>query len=101
MQSTEVPTPSSTEQPDRVYEFGVGVLRTAVPSGWGAAVGWLADHGVTLPGDARLAVQWVLVIAATAVWYAGWHRIEHLLPPWLTRLLLGSNTPPRYTGHGG
>lgn len=79
---------------DPVFEYGVSLLRTAAPSIWGWIGTELVSLGVQLP-DAYgpTAVTVVLAVA----WYAIWHKIEHLLPAWATRLVLGANTAPRYS----
>lgn len=81
---------------DRVFEWGVGLLRLAVPSAWGGAVAWAGTHGLHLPDLVVTGIQWGLMVATSAGWYAAWHAIEAKLPPWATRLVLGSNTAPRY-----
>lgn len=78
------------------------ILRTIVPYLWGTFIGWaLALVPVLEPlradlmayGDA--AVPIIAVILATA-WYALWRWLEKKLPPWLTRVLLGSALAPTY-----
>lgn len=93
MPATEVQAPAA---PDRVFEYGVSLLRLGVPSAWGGAVAWGSSHGLHVPDAVAMGVQWAVMLVATAGWYAGWHAVEGHLPAWLTRLLLGSNTPPRY-----
>lgn len=82
---------------ERLFTYGVALLRTTVPTLWGGALGWLATLGVHLPAQVTHAVQWLLMSMAVAAWYAVWHWVEGRLPPWLTRLVLGANTSPRYT----
>lgn len=99
--ASDTRTPAETQQPaqdqrDRVFEAGVSVLRMAVPTVWGGAVAWLAARGLHVPDVVAEGVQWGVMVATTAAWYASWHRIEEHLPPWLTRLVLGSNTAPSY-----
>ncbi|MCU6481305.1 hypothetical protein [Arthrobacter sp. A2-55] len=78
------------------------ILRTIVPYLWGTFIGWaLALVPVLEPlradllayGDA--AVPIIAVVLATA-WYALWRWLEGKLPPWLTRILLGSALAPTY-----
>ncbi|GAA2772710.1 hypothetical protein [Saccharopolyspora taberi] len=73
-------------------------LRTTVPAVWAALVayavtagapGWLVDA----LGDAGPTLVVPLVLAAV---YAGLRRLEPHMPPWLTRIVLGSNVPPTY-----
>jgi hypothetical protein len=79
-------------------------LRTAVPILWGSLVVWFAEtlpnvnaflESVGIDLDSPGTVLWVSG-AAIALWYALFRKIEPHLPPWLTRLVLGSNQTPRY-----
>ncbi|MER7009882.1 hypothetical protein ABT324_00440 [Saccharopolyspora sp. NPDC000359] len=75
-------------------------LRTIVPAAWSALVAYLVTAGapawITGPlGDAGPTLVVPIVLAAI---YAGLRAVEQYLPAWLTRLLLGSNTPPNYNG---
>ncbi|MBB5155456.1 hypothetical protein [Saccharopolyspora phatthalungensis] len=45
-------------------------------------------------GDAGATIVVPLVLALV---YAGLRKLEPHLPPWATRVLLGSNTPPTYS----
>jgi len=76
----------------------VSWLRTIVPALWAGAIGWLV--GLGLPTSITTAVdglgQMVLIPAALAIVYPLLRAVEAKLPPWLTRLLLGSNQPPSY-----
>lgn len=76
-------------------------LRTFVPALWGTFVAWLL---LQLPGipepvvmflqsDAPVALFTGLVILA---WYWVARKLEVFLPPWLTRIILGSNLTPEY-----
>ena len=73
-------------------------LRTVVPVFWASAIGWVA--GLGLPASVTTAVdglgQMVLIPAALMVVYPALRAVEAKLPPWATRLLLGSNWPPNY-----
>ncbi|MFF0148730.1 hypothetical protein ATK36_5947 [Amycolatopsis sulphurea] len=77
-------------------------LRTVVPGIWAAIVAWLVTLG--LPASAT---DWlsglgnqVLVPLVLALVYALLRGLEPAMPPWLTRLLLGSNRPPAYAPGG-
>ncbi len=76
----------------------VSWLRTVVPGLWALVIGWLV--GLGLPDSVTGAVdglgRMVLIPAALAVVYPLLRAVEARMPPWLTRLLLGSNQPPRY-----
>ncbi|PKW19849.1 hypothetical protein [Saccharopolyspora spinosa] len=73
-------------------------LRTVVPAAWSTLVACLVTAGapawLTAPlGDAQDVLVVPLVLAAV---YAGLRKAEPHLPPWATRVLLGSNTSPTY-----
>ncbi|HET6286364.1 MAG TPA: hypothetical protein VFG15_06400 [Amycolatopsis sp.] len=76
----------------------VSWLRTIVPGLWAVAIAWVA--GLGLPDSVTSAVdglgQMVLIPAVLAVVYPLMRAVEAKLPPWATRLLLGSNQPPNY-----
>lgn len=73
-------------------------LRTYVPIFWGALVTFLVTNlgeGVSFLGSESVVLGITgLVIAG---WYFVWRKVESHLPPWLTRLVLGSNKQPTYT----
>lgn len=86
---------------------GASILRTAVPSLWGAVVaavlGWALP---LLPGEVGQAFADVLssdvvlsmfVVIAIAAWYAIARWLERRLPDWLTRVVLGSAAAPSYS----
>ncbi|MFD2468065.1 DUF6519 domain-containing protein [Amycolatopsis silviterrae] len=77
-------------------------LRTVVPGLWSALVAWLVSLG--LPGSVTDAVaglgNQVIVPLVLAVVYALLRGLEAQMPPWLTRILLGSNRPPSYAETG-
>jgi hypothetical protein len=76
----------------------VSLLRTVVPVVWGSAIAWLLTV-VALPAPVTgfLTNQTdVVVVVAIAAWYAGFRWLEPKLPPWLTRIVLGSNQTPTY-----
>lgn len=93
-----------TEPASNVRDIGVSIIRTIVPSAWGAALAWLASQIPALepvlnqPGMTGLGA----VLAATLIglWYALFRSIESKLPAWLTVLVLGSNRPPTYLVDG-
>jgi hypothetical protein len=71
-----------------------------VPGLWATLVAWLVSFG--LPASMT---DWlgglgnqVMVPIVLAIVYALLRRLEPLMPPWLTRLLIGSNRPPSYAG---
>lgn len=83
---------------NRLGDRLVSWLRTIVPGLWALGIAWLA--GLGLPDSVTGAMdglgQMVLIPAALAVVYPALRAVEAKLPPWLTRLLLGSNQPPSY-----
>lgn len=97
-------------QPDErkaLSDRAVATLRTAVPALWGtlvaALLGVLAGH---LPADVHATVASLLgsdvvlavvVSSVIAAWYWLWRRVEHRLPLWLVRAVLGSAKTPTYT----
>ena len=87
------------DQPN-VLDVGVSIIRTVVPSLWGAALTWLATQIPALepvlnqPG--MVGLGGVLAVALIALWYTLFRSIEKKLPAWLTVLVLGSNRPPTY-----
>lgn len=78
-------------------------LRTYVPVLWGAFITWLV---ATLPWIPQGLQDWLtsgevvlaVGVVVTALWYALWKWLEPRLPAWLTRLLMGSNQTPTYSG---
>ncbi|MEV5543129.1 hypothetical protein AB0L13_40540 [Saccharopolyspora shandongensis] len=73
-------------------------LRTVVPAAWSALVAYLVTLGASAwlvdgLGDAGPMLVVPFVLAAV---YALLRWAEPHLPPWLTRIVLGSNTPPTY-----
>jgi hypothetical protein len=86
--------------PDNATDFGVSWIRTAVPVAWGSFLTWVASQ---VPGlepvlnqPAAVGFSVVLVGVLTAAWYALMRKLEPMLPPWLTRFVLGANRRPTY-----
>jgi hypothetical protein len=88
-------------------QFLLSFVRTAVPAAWGAVVAWLLGQGWITPEMAEEIGGWsvgitaALVLASTAAWYAVARWLEPHLPAWLTRIVLGANTPPTYVDQAG
>jgi len=82
------------------------VLRTAVPSWWGALVAWLLALAVgRLPEEITTALAALLdseparalaVAVVITAWYVVWRWLEPRTPDWLVRLALGSFRTPSY-----
>jgi hypothetical protein len=76
-------------------------IRTVLPGAWSVLVLWLVSLGLPqtwadwLASD-QVVTQVVQIVSLAAV-YAVTRWVEPLLPDWLTRVLLGSATPPTYT----
>jgi hypothetical protein len=81
---------------DQVSDYALGLIRTVVPTLWGALAAWGVAAGVHLPAAADVYGPAILAFLLASVWYAVWHAVERKLPPWATRLVLGANTEPRY-----
>ena len=81
----------------------VSLLRTFVPTAWGAVIGFLLPYLPWLPEPvaawlASEAVVAFVVGLAIVAWYAVWRWAEPKVPAWLVRLVLGSSKTPSYAG---
>lgn len=85
--------------PTSLSDFVVSLLRTWVPLAWGAIVTWLTTWGLLTDELATQAQAFAvpLVGIVSALWYMTMRLAETHLPPWLTRLVLGSNKNPVYS----
>ncbi|MGW1680567.1 hypothetical protein [Saccharopolyspora sp. NPDC002376] len=77
-------------------------LRTIVPAAWSALVAYLVTLGapdwlVNALGDAGPTLAVPMILGTV---YAGLRALEPRMPAWLTRIVLGSNTPPIYSSAG-
>jgi len=88
---------TTPEAPASVKDWGLSWIRTGVPLLWGYLLTLVAtrfpDVHALLDNPQVLAA---VVGAVTLLWYAIMRKIEHRLPPWLTRFVLGANTAPQY-----
>jgi len=88
---------TTPEPPASVKDWGLSWIRTGVPLLWGYLLTLVAtrfpDVHALLENPQVLAA---VVGAVTLLWYAIMRKIEHRLPPWLTRFVLGANTAPQY-----
>jgi hypothetical protein len=93
----EEETMTPPEPPASVKDWGLSWIRTGVPILWGYLLTLLATRfpevHALLDNPQVLAA---VVGAVTLVWYGLMRKIEHRLPPWLTRFVLGANTAPQY-----
>lgn len=89
-----------TEPTPNVRDIGVSIIRTVVPSLWGAGLTWVASQVPALEPVLNQSGMTGLgaVLAATLIglWYAFFRSIEAKLPAWLTVLVLGFHRPPSY-----
>lgn len=98
------PLPSEqADSPESVRTRGLSLIRTYVPTLWGAALTWAATQVPALEpalnSPAALGVGAFLVALLTSVWYTVMRWVEPRLPAWLTIIVLGSNArPAAYTG---
>lgn len=86
------------EQPASVKDWGLSWIRTGVPILWGYLLTFVAAR---LPEvhdllTANPYLPGLITGLVALIWYALMRRVEHHLPAWLTRFVLGANTPPRY-----
>lgn len=79
-------------------------LRTLVPVWWGLVVAWAlsqwpnlgqALHDLGIDPNSAAARAAVIGVCIWA-WDYLWKRVEHVLPAWLTRIVVGSNKTPTY-----
>ena len=77
-------------------------LRTAVPVLWGSVASFLLQYVATDLSEpiANALYSEQASIAVTAivifVWYWVWGKVNHLVPDWLSKLVLGSEKEPTY-----
>jgi len=88
---------TTPEAPASVKDWGLSWIRTGVPILWGYALTFLATRVPDLYALLNQPqVQAAVVGAVALLWYAIMRKIEHKLPAWLTRFVLGANTAPTY-----
>lgn len=80
----------------------VKYLRTAVPVLWGSVASFIlqfaaADLSEPL-NDALHSEPVSLAVTAIVIflWYWIWGKVNHLVPDWLSKLVLGSEKEPTY-----
>lgn len=81
---------------DQLSAVVVSVIRTVVPSAWGAVIAWLLLHIPALSALSEQASLFgeILTVATIGAWYALWRKIEPRLPAWLRGLTLGLALAP-------
>ncbi|MFI0469309.1 hypothetical protein ACH347_34990 [Saccharopolyspora sp. 5N102] len=77
-------------------------LRTIVPAAWSSVIAALVTAGAPTwltdsLGDVGPTLAVPMILGAV---YAGLRALEPRMPAWLTRIVLGSNTPPVYSSAG-
>lgn len=82
----------------------ISVVRTLVFGAWVLGLGWVMSKfaipevfRVQVDGLGQLVITWLLM----SVLYPLLRKTEAKLPPWLTRILLGSNKTPTYIDQAG
>lgn len=73
-------------------DYLVSIIRTLVPAGVGAFLGWLASQGITLGETDSAGLTAACIAIATAAYYAAARAAEQSRQPWLAaigRFLLG------------
>jgi hypothetical protein len=95
--------PEVHENPDSLRNRGLSLIRTYVPTLWGAVLTWAATQlpvlEPALNSEAALGVGAFLVALLTSLWYTLMRWLEPKLPAWLTVIVLGANArPAAYTG---
>jgi hypothetical protein len=97
-------TNRTAEAAAKVRNWGISVLRTAVPVAWGYILTWVATNVpavADIVADPRAqAVSALITGALTVAWYALMRWLEPRLPGWFTVLVLGWNVAPKYTVFG-
>lgn len=92
---TNPPTPTPS-----LRDIGISIIRTVVPTAWGAALTWVASQvpmfADALNAPAAVGFAGVLVAVLTTAWYSLMRSLESRLPAWLTVLVLGANRAPVY-----
>lgn len=90
------------ERPNNLRDYGVSVIRTAVPAAWGYFLTWVATQvpalADTLNDPSAVGVSGFAVLVLTTAWYLLMRWLEPKLPAWLTVLVLGANARPSYGG---
>ncbi|MBB5153288.1 glycoside hydrolase domain-containing protein [Saccharopolyspora phatthalungensis] len=100
-QNSQGQNPAPGEQPGGLAGYLVSLIRTVLPSAWGALIAWLVSTRL-LPTDigeqAQTLATTVLVPVAGALVYgaARWRETRPGLPQSLGNLLLGSTRAPSY-----
>ena len=88
---------TTPEPPVSVKDWGLSWIRTGVPILWGYVLTFLATRIPDLYAVLNNPqVQAAVVGAVALLWYAIMRKVEHRLPAWLTRFVLGANTAPQY-----
>lgn len=85
-------------------DYLTSVLRTVVPTAWGALIAWLVGSSLLPATLETQASGFGVVVAAVAigVYYAlvRWLETQPWFPAWLAALLLGGGRPPEYRTPG-
>lgn len=84
-------------------DYASSVIRTIVPAVWGTALAWLVSVGVLDQAAADgpgVAVGGFLVTICIGGFYivARWLETQKWFPRWVSGILFGTSTAPRYLG---
>lgn len=77
-------------------DYIVSILRTIIPSLWGAGLAWLITRVPALEPvrDQLVGLGLILVAVCIGGYYALIRKLEPHLPDWLGRILIGSSRQP-------
>lgn len=89
---------TTPEPPASVKDWGLSWIRTGVPILWGYFLTFVAAR---LPDVHELLtanpyLPGLVTGLVALLWYGVMRKVEHRLPAWLTRFVLGANTAPQY-----
>lgn len=89
-----------TKETKTIGDYAASWIRTTVPILWGVL---LTQITIRIPcvhdflqSQQIIGLGVAIAGAITTAWYSLWRKIEPKLPPWMTRIVLGSNTTPIY-----
>lgn len=88
---------TTSETPPSLRDWGLSWIRTGVPILWGYLLTFLASRAPAVHElVANPYILGAVVGAVTLAWYSVVRWLEPRLPAWLTRIVIGANTPPSY-----
>lgn len=88
---------TTPEPPQSLRDWGLSWIRTGVPVLWGLLLTFLASRAPAIYELLNNPYTAATVAGAvTLAWYAVARWVEPRLPAWLTRIIIGASTAPRY-----